>query len=288
MTPQFKSLLTRTLSGIVFVVLMVGSFFVPAYCQFVLFILFAVLAVYEYMTVVETAGVKPQKLMSVLITVLLIQGAYFPKTTEISWVLAFICMNLVPAIELFRKKEQTFNNIVHTLLPVLWVAVPFALAGVTNVILDHRESVLALFILLWTSDTFAYCGGSLLGRHRMSERISPKKTWEGFAIGGLFTCGMAAGLSFMPYFHDALLFQNNTVVNLLVWLGFGLIALVAGTLGDLIESMFKRTYGLKDSGKIMPGHGGILDRFDSFLFAMPFSFIYWLVLSVYLVLSFFY
>ena len=285
MSPKFKSLLTRTLSGLVFVVLMVGSFFVPAYYQFILFTLLAVLAVYEYMTIVETTGVKPHKVMGMLITVLLILGAYFINTTEISWVVAYILMNLVMAIELFRKEGNTFNNIVHTLLPVFWIAVPFSLAGVTNALLDHKEAVLALFILLWTSDTFAYCGGSLFGKHKMFERISPKKTWEGFVIGGIFTCGIAAGLSFIPYFHDTLLFSSNTVTNVLVWIGLGLIAFLAGTTGDLIESMFKRTYGVKDSGNIMPGHGGVLDRFDSFLFAMPFCFIYLLVLSFLLVLS---
>lgn len=274
MTPQFKSLLTRTISGIVFLVLMVGSFFLPAYWQFILFTLIAVLAVYEYMTIVETSGVKPQKVMGVVMTVLLIQGAYFPNITEISWVVAYVFMNLVLALELFRKKEQAFNNIVHTLLPIFWVAVPFAMAGVTNAILYQREVVLALFILLWTSDTFAYCGGSLFGKHKMFERISPKKTWEGFAIGGLFTCTAAAGLSFVPYFSDALLYGASTTTNVLAWVFFGLIVFVMGTLGDLIESMFKRAYGVKDSGNVMPGHGGMLDRFDSFLFAMPFCMIY--------------
>ena len=274
-----KSLLTRTISGAVFVTLVVGSFFLPAYVQFILFTLFAVMAVYEYVTVVETAGVKAHKLMSVLITVLLIRGAYFLKSMEIGWMMAYILMNLVLVLELFRKEEQPFNNIVHTLMPVFWVAVPFTLAGVSNVLLDHKELILALFILIWSSDTFAYCGGSLFGKHKMFERISPKKTWEGFAIGGLFTCAAAAGLSFVPYFSEALLYGASTTTNVLAWVFFGLIVFVMGTLGDLIESMFKRSYGVKDSGNIMPGHGGMLDRFDSFLFAMPFCMIYWVVLT---------
>ena len=279
MSPKFKSLLTRTISGAVFVALMVGSFFLPVYVQFILFTFFAVLAVYEYVTIVKMAGVKAQKLMSVLITVLMIMGAYFMKCMEITWLVAFICMYLVLAIELFRKEENPFNNIVHTLMPIFWVAIPFTLAGVANVPLEHKESVLALFILIWCSDTFAYCGGSLFGKHKMFERISPKKTWEGFAIGGLFTCGAAAGLSFIPYFSDALLYGASTSTNVLVWLFFGLIVFVMGTLGDLIESMFKRSYGVKDSGNIMPGHGGMLDRFDSFLLAMPFCMIYWVLLT---------
>lgn len=279
MSPQFKSLLTRTISGLVFVTLVVGSFFLPFYVQFIIFTLFAVLAVYEYVTIVETAGVKAHKVSSVLITVLLIMGSYFMKCMEISWMVAYIGMNLLLAIELFRKEGQPFNNIVHTLMPVFWVAIPFALAGVANVPLEHKESVLALFILLWCSDTFAYCGGSLFGKHKMFERISPKKTWEGFAIGGLFTCAAAVGLSFVPYFSDALLYGASVTTNVLAWVFFGLIVFVMGTLGDLIESMFKRAYGVKDSGNIMPGHGGMLDRFDSFLFAMPFCMIYWVLIT---------
>ena len=279
MSPQFKSLLTRTISGAVFVALVVGSFFLPVYVQFILFTLFAVLAVYEYVTIVGTAGVKAHKVSSVLITVLLILGAYFVESVEISWLVAYVCMNLVLAIELFRKEGQPFNNIVHTLMPVFWIAIPFTLAGVANVLLEHKESVLALFILIWCSDTFAYCGGSLFGKHKMFERISPKKTWEGFAIGGLFTCAAAAGLSFVPYFSNALLYGACTTTNVLAWVFFGLIVFVMGTLGDLIESMFKRSYGVKDSGNIMPGHGGMLDRFDSFLFAMPFCMIYWVLIT---------
>ena len=279
MSPQFKSLLTRTISGAVFVALVVGSFFLPVYVQFILFTLFAVLAVYEYVTIVGPAGVKAHKVSSVLITVLLILGAYFVESVEISWLVAYVCMNLVLAIELFRKEGQPFNNIVHTLMPVFWIAIPFMLAGVANVLLEHKESVLALFILIWCSDTFAYCGGSLFGKHKMFERISPKKTWEGFAIGGLFTCAAAAGLSFVPYFSNALLYGACTTTNVLAWVFFGLIVFVMGTLGDLIESMFKRSYGVKDSGNIMPGHGGMLDRFDSFLFAMPFCMIYWVLLT---------
>ncbi len=279
MSPQFKSLLTRTISGAVFVALVVGSFFVPSYFQFGLFLFFAVMATYEYLRIVETDGVRVHKILGVLITALLVEGGYFQQCMELGWLLVVLMMLSIPVFELFRKEEKPFNNIAHNFLPVLWIGIPFALAGVTNVMLFQKEALLALFILLWTSDTFAYCGGSLFGKHKMFERISPKKTWEGFAIGGLFTCGAAVGLSFVPYFHNALLYEASTTFNVLAWAGFGLLVFVTGTLGDLIESMFKRSYGVKDSGNIMPGHGGMLDRFDSFLFAMPFCMIYWLLIT---------
>ena len=279
MSPQFKSLLTRTISGAVFVALVVGSFFVPSYFQFGLFLFFAVMATYEYLRIVETDGVRVHKILGVLITALLVEGGYFQQCMELGWLLVVLMMLSIPVFELFRKEEKPFNNIAHNFLPVLWIGIPFALAGVTNVMLFQKEALLALFILLWTSDTFAYCGGSLFGKHKMFERISPKKTWEGFAIGGLFTCGAAVGLSFVPYFHNALLYEASTTFNVLAWVGFGLLVFVTGTLGDLIESMFKRSYGVKDSGNIMPGHGGMLDRFDSFLFAMPFCMIYWVLIT---------
>ncbi len=279
MSPQFKSLLTRTISGAVFVALVVGSFFVPSYFQFALFVFFAAVATYEYLHIVETDGIRSHKVLGVLMTVLMVEGGYIRQSMSFGWLLVVLLMLSIPVIELFRKGEKPFNNIAHNFLPVLWIGVPFTLAGVTNVMLFQEEALLALFILLWTSDTFAYCGGSLFGKHKMFERISPKKTWEGFAIGGLFACGVAVGLSFVPYFHNALLYEASTTFNVLAWLGFGLVVFVTGTLGDLIESMFKRSYGVKDSGNIMPGHGGMLDRFDSFLFAMPFCMIYWVLIT---------
>lgn len=277
MTPQFKSLLTRTISGAIFVALVVGSCFLPSYCQFLLFTVFAVIALTEYMKITESSGVKIQKIMCAMTVVLVIEGGYLEDTTEISWLIAVFFMMLVPVVELFRKESvMPFTNIAHTFLPIFWIAVPFALAGVTFSISSSPELVLALFILIWASDTFAYCAGSLFGKHKLFERISPKKTWEGSIISAVLTCGLAVGLSFIPYFEGCFLHSDNV----LVWIGFALIVVVAGTFGDLIESMFKRSYGVKDSGNIMPGHGGMLDRFDSFFLAMPMCFIYWIVMLI--------
>jgi CDP-diglyceride synthetase len=254
----------------------VGSFFLPSYCQFLLFTVFAAIALSEYIRITESTGVKVQKILCAMIVVLVIEGGYLEDTTEISWLIAVFFMMLVPVVELFKKESvMPFTNIAHTYLPILWIAVPFALAGVCFSISSSPELVLALFILIWASDTFAYCAGSLFGKHKLFERISPKKTREGSIISAVLTCGLAVGLSFIPYFEGCFLHSDNV----LVWIGFALIVVVAGTFGDLIESMFKRSYGVKDSGNIMPGHGGMLDRFDSFFLAMPFCFIYWMLLA---------
>ena len=280
MSPQFKSLLTRTISGIVFVALIVGSFFLPSYYQFILFTVFAAIALSEYIRITESSGIKVQKIMCAMIVVMVIEGGYIESTTEISWIIAMLLMLAVPVVELFKKDAvQPFTNIAHTFLPIFWIAIPFAMAGITFSIIGHAEVVLAVFLLIWASDTFAYCAGSLFGKHKLLERISPKKTWEGSIISAVLTCGLAVGLSFVPYFNKGYLDHFSTPGKVLVWIGFALIVIVAGTFGDLIESMFKRSYGVKDSGNIMPGHGGMLDRFDSFLLAMPFCFIYWMLLA---------
>ena len=128
---------------------------------------------------------------------------------------------------------------------------------------------MAVFIFLWTSDTGAYCFGSLFGKHRLFERISPKKSWEG-SIGGTFVSLLAALIVW--YFDRSL--------NIPQWLGFALVVVIFGTWGDLVESLLKRQLGIKDSGNILPGHGGLLDRFDSSLLALPAVVIYLYTLMI--------
>lgn len=159
--------------------------------------------------------------------------------------------------ELWRRSEQPFGDVAHTLLPALYAGLPLGLM----VVLHRDFNVLVMCILLvWANDCFAYMGGSLFGKHKMWPRHSPGKTWEGTAIGAL--CCMAMAVLAGPLF--------DTTLEWFDWVAVGLICSVAGTLGDLAESMIKRSVGVKDSGSIMPGHGGFLDRFDSLLMAVPF------------------
>lgn len=282
MNPKTKNLLIRTASGAVFATLVVGSFFVPRIFQYFLFLFFAIVGTWEYATIVQDHGINVQKFNSILATICVVTAGQFNALCGVALPLigffaGILILLIIPIIELFRKNEQAFSVIAHTYLPVIWVGVPFALAS----ILLNNEVVLSLFLLIWASDSFAYLGGSMCGKHKLFERISPKKTWEGSIIGCVLTCGLAAGLSFIPYFSENIFFGENAEhwKIMICLIGIALIAVVIGTLGDLIESMFKRSYGIKDSGKIMPGHGGILDRFDSFFMAMPFTLLFLLLIS---------
>jgi len=183
---------------------------------------------------------------------------------------------LVMIIELYRKEEKPFDSLAHTFFAVIYIAIPFSMfpfsafskTGLSS-LLPHGSMlfspglVVGFFLILWANDTGAYITGVLLGHHRLMERISPKKSWEGF-FGGAIVAVLAAWL----------LSQWLGVVGNTGWIIIAVIISCAGTFGDLIESMLKRSMGVKDSGTIMPGHGGFLDRFDSAVLSFPVVFLF--------------
>ena len=161
-------------------------------------------------------------------------------------------------VELWRSSERPFVDVLHTLLPMLYCAVPMGLMS----FLHNRMNILVMcIIMVWVNDSFAYMGGSLVGKHKMWPKHSPGKSWEGTAIGVL-ACLLTA-VFVGPLFKTELVWGE--------WLLLGVVCSIIGTLGDLVESMLKRSVGLKDSGNIMPGHGGFLDRFDSLMMILPFA-----------------
>lgn len=170
-------------------------------------------------------------------------------------------ISLIFFIELYRKKALPFHNIAMTLTGVFYTAVPLAL--LTDFAHSDngydRALLMGYFVILWSSDSFAYVHGSLFGRNRLFERISPKKSWEGSILGGISTLAVAWGFSIF-----------NPGIPLIVWLILAIIICITGTMGDLAESLMKRSLGVKDSGTILPGHGGILDRFDALFLSVPF------------------
>jgi len=177
----------------------------------------------------------------------------------------FIGPFVILAIALYSKKENSIKNAMFTIGGVIYTTFPFALLNQTAFppegCLDKTFSpklILGIFFLIWSNDTFAYIGGSLFGKHKLIERVSPGKTWEGTLIGILITFG----LSFT--------FNHLYQLNGYTWPILGMTIPVLATVGDLVESKLKREAGIKDSGNIIPGHGGILDRFDSLIFVSPF------------------
>lgn len=175
-------------------------------------------------------------------------------------------------LELFLNPERPFDNAGRYLLGMFYISIPLYLLVNMSMPLEEFFSngdysawrVFGLLALIWTNDTMAYFVGSMFGRRKLFERISPKKTWEGFIGGGICTILVAWGVSF--------LLDAFTPAQ---WIALAAVAAIFGTLGDLVESMLKRSLNIKDSGTLLPGHGGLLDRFDAFIFALPF---YWLVL----------
>ncbi|MBQ4041457.1 MAG: phosphatidate cytidylyltransferase, partial [Prevotella sp.] len=208
-----------------------------------------------------------------------VYGGYAKSVVFIPYLVTIIYL-LVS--ELYAQQNDPISNWAYTMLGQMYIALPFSLLNVLAFtatpdgrVLFNTLLPLSVFIFLWVNDTGAYCIGSLLGRHKLFPRISPGKSWEGSIGGAIIVVLVAVLMSWVDESHLLAPFgAGETGLTLVQWIGLGLVVVVFGTLGDLVESLFKRTLGIKDSGNILPGHGGMLDRFDSSLMAIPASVIY--------------
>lgn len=280
-----KNLLIRTVTGLFFTAAVVASLLcygmstVPFY---LLFLFFTVVGTYELVRMGRNVGLEANLPLALLLSVTLFSIPPFvfilPKTLLpllllIGVVILLLLGAAVLVMELFRCRPNPIGNVSATLLPMLWVAVPFALIGL---LLGSGETIVALsiFIVIWLSDTLAYCSGRLFGKHKLFERVSPKKTIEGFVISLCLTVVITACFYWIPFL------KVEAFTTPWHWAGFSLVIVLFATTGDLVESLFKRSCSVKDSGKILPGHGGVLDRFDSALLAIPVAAIYWLVFQL--------
>lgn len=257
----------RTLTGISFIViLLIGILWNPI-SFYILFLFIEILALKEFYTIANKKS-KLNLYLGVSIGVLMFTAPFirYFYTIESNYLLLLIpIILLVFIIELFKNKDNPILNIAITFLGLIYVSFPLMLLNdIVYLKGEFNGSILlGIFILIWASDTGAYVFGVSLGKHKLFKRISPKKTWEGF-FGGVLISQLAAFLLSkylvnLDYFH---------------WIILAVIIVVFGTIGDLVESMFKRSVGVKDSGNILPGHGGILDRFDSLLFTIPIIYTY--------------
>ncbi len=265
----------RTITGILFVVILVGCILLTPISFGILFALISALSVYEFGQLMDKS-----KQVAINKKITSLAGAYLflavmafcTGATDAQVFLPYLLLLLYLMItELYLKKENPLGNWAFTMLSQLYIALPFALL---NILAFHNDVAsssvsynpvlpLSVFVFIWLSDTGAYCVGSLIGKHRLFERISPKKSWEGSIGGGVFS--IASSLVFAHYFP---------FLHLAEWMGLAFTVVVFGTWGDLTESLMKRQLGIKDSGNILPGHGGMLDRFDSALMAIPAAVIY--------------
>lgn len=235
----------------------------------VFFLVLSCASVFEFYTLIRTdASLRPLALVGILFSAVLfatfIAHHHFMCPTWF-FLLAVPFLMLIYLCELYRKNENPFHNIAYTLMGVAYASFPFilfyALAYLDGPYNAHYP--LAFLIMLWSNDTGAYLVGRQFGKHKLFERHSPKKTWEGF-VGGVFFSIVAAYIISL-YFDDLAVGK---------WICMALIIAVFGTLGDLTESMLKRSFGVKDSGNLLPGHGGLLDRFDGLLMAAPLVYIF--------------
>ena len=276
--------MVRTLSGLVLVAVFVGAVLGSQWSFGALLLLILVGGQTEFYKLARETGLSPQRWMGLAVGVLLfalnfIVFRQFSRSVTdeaggaVLYLLLYIGL-LLPTLfvcELFRRSATPLANLGATLLGVLYVAVPLSLLLYVPVLAGdgvwRPETVLCYIFIIWANDVFAYLVGMTFGRHRLCERLSPKKSWEGFfgGLAGAVATGLAAA-----YALDA---------NYWVWGGLALVASLSGVAGDLVESMFKREAGVKDSGQVIPGHGGVLDRFDALLLSAPYVFLYLLLVG---------
>ena len=281
-----KNLITRTITGVIFVAAVVASFMRPE-AMVLLFSIVTGLTVWEFTGLVnERPDVTVNRFICTVASVYFFfsmtyfcSDLYGGSAKSVVFIPYLVTVVYLLVAELYAKQKDPINNWAYTMLSQMYIALPFSLLNVLafNATPDGQVRFntlipLSIFVFLWVNDTGAYCVGSLLGRHKLFPRISPGKSWEGSIGGAVFVLAAAYAISY---------FLDGIMLTTVEWLGLGLVVVVFGTWGDLVESLFKRSLGIKDSGNILPGHGGMLDRFDSSLLAIPSAVVYLYTLSLF-------
>lgn len=266
--PNNGGLGIRSITAIAFVLIMLGGVFLGAYPFVILFGLIATISLWEFACIVFPSNDLFHRISCVILGIL----PYFflalyhlncPGTCQPAILFSsMIAIFTLFTSELYAKSAEPFRNVGMVLLGVVYISLPFMLLNLIAFEAGTYEykTVLGLMLMVWTNDTAAYLLGKRFGSTPLMEKISPKKTWEGTIGGGVFTLIVGYSLS--------RLFDNISLVD---WMVLALIVIIFGSYGDLIESMLKRSYGIKDSSNLLPGHGGFLDRFDAFIYMLPFA-----------------
>lgn len=289
--------LKRAISGAIYILLLLVSILYSTESFFALFGIFLIITLYEFCNLIQINKVIPIVFGALFYIAVTLVSSYNKITTKtinelfqskinisintIQLDIILLVITLVVSIKcilfLFYDNIQTISISSKYLYILGYIILPFVfITKISFGAIDYNPKIIiGLFILIWTNDTFAYIVGKSIGKHKLFEKISPKKTIEGF-IGGITFAIVAGYLISRYYIKASLQFSDKSI---LIWTIIAVIVGVMGTIGDLIESKFKRIAGVKDSGKIMPGHGGILDRLDSVIFVAPFVFLFYKILS---------
>lgn len=282
-----KNIVLRSASGLVYVVLIVGSLIVADLFPLGFWLLMAFFALAGFHEALNLFDGESRRSFSFrlldyvgalslygLITMIapMVQDVLSPECMLASLVFPLYLLIRVIA-QLFRPTERAISDLAHTFLALVYVVMPLGLLVLMGQSLGYLL-MLSGFVMIWLNDTGAYLTGSMIGKHKFFERISPKKTWEG-TIGGVVFAMLGAAMCYLcnDYFEIEL--------DLIEWLIIGFVVAVAATIGDLLESAFKRNAGVKDSGNLIPGHGGILDRIDSLLFVVPTLILLFSILAIF-------
>ena len=280
-----KNFIIRTITGVLFVAAIITCF-LRAEAMILLFALVTGLTIWEF-----TGLVNEREHVTINRMICTVAGVYFffamagynsgltPASVFIPYLVSIIYLLIA---ELYLIHDDPINNWAYTMMSQVYIALPFSLLNVLafrSVGPDITYTYLiplCVFVFLWMNDTGAYLCGSLLGKHKLFPRISPGKSWEGSIGGGILVMGIAVLIWYLTEQYGV----NELNLNAFEWAGLGLTVVIFGTWGDLIESLLKRTLGIKDSGTILPGHGGMLDRFDSSLLAIPAAVVYLYTLTL--------
>ena len=262
----------RLFTGALLVLVMTICILVSKYTFFLFFAALIMLSLWEFYSIFESIGKSPQKIAGIVVGVLVFVIMFLQANGYDYNEFLLLSVSILGTVFLFinelrRKSDSPFENIGITLLGILYIALPISLlwpiAYRENIYEYNSHIIIGYFIIIWVYDSMAYMTGKRFGKRRLLERVSPKKSWEG-AIGG-YVFALLVSYSLSVYFTELTLIQ---------WLVVGTLVSVFGTIGDLTESMFKRSVNIKDSGNLLPGHGGLLDRFDALFLAVPVVYLY--------------
>ena len=263
-----NNFIKRTISGFLFVIILTACIFIHPYCFFVLFFTINILGIFEFDAMAKHLHIRINRPLCILAGSLLFTAGFIHNYWGHweGYLIAFAATFILTISELYRKDSHAFQNMAFAIYLLFYLTLPFTLLiYFPYLCCGHWQPDIIFFpfLLVWVNDTFAYLCGITLGKHKLFPRISPKKSWEGAIGGGIAT--IVIGSLLAPHI-DGINFIHAIVISAIV--------VVFGSFGDLTESMFKRCIEIKDSGNIIPGHGGVLDRLDSILFAIPAIFVY--------------